>query len=854
MISLWRSLRDRFREKRRSRARRTVQALVARYQVFRSLLDDNSRAVDLLTEIDLHLRSREGVAERGGQIRELLSITGEMAEKLDYLDGSRHSRLLNVHDRIETRLKAILSSLPEPSAEPPCLNLEDVLPHMVPAVGKKAATLARLGNDRGYSVPGGFVVTVTACREFLRSERLWNRLALLQQYQLSGESVPADVVEKIRERIAEVPLPKDLGDALAEAGGRFLGAGRGLAVRSSSRVEDGLRHSFAGQFVTVLNVVDQAGLEEAFRKVVASAFSSRSLAYRRQAGFDMFDFDMAVLCVEMIPSRAAGVLLTRNPGSSDGTMMVSAVYGLGEAAVSGSSQADLYVIDRTGRIDPRRTMIAKKTTRLVCLLSGGIKEETVEPQLQGEPALKEGELAVLAGWGRELEALEGIPQDIEWAVGESGEFFLLQARPQGSGTRPADLPEGSPSLASGAVRASGGRATGMVCPIRRRKDLQTVGEVPSVLVMHQSLPDAAAVIDRVAAIVVDLGNPTDHLSLVAREKGIPMLCGLGDATSRFSPGIWLTVDGDRGTVQEAMEEAIDLARQEHLERKEKPAVGRRPADPEAEIVRELILPLNLTDAFGPTFTIAECRSLHDIVRYVHEKAVLAMFSAGDDALERGGLPVRIVDLDVPFIVNVIDLGGGLTPTEGYRRRVPPDEVRSVPFRALLDGIMTKGLNWGPAGAVNIGSVMSSWISDSSSARPVGLPNYAIISLDYLSLNARMDFHFTMIDAVCGTVAQSNYVRFRFKGGGTLPVQRHRRARCIGTILERHDFFTSVRDDLVTASLQAVPAEHITTALVTLGRLLGFTRLLDAVMREDDDVEKIAGAFMEGDYAMKRGDR
>ncbi|MDH3349777.1 MAG: hypothetical protein OEM02_16945, partial [Desulfobulbaceae bacterium] len=300
----------------------------------------------------------------------------------------------------------------------------------------------------------------------------------------------------------------------------------------------------------------------------------------------------------------------------------------------------------------------------------------------------------------------------------------------------------------------------------------------------------------------------------------------------------------------AMEAARDTAIHEKSTRErrrpEKPV-----SDPLCDGVRKFIVPLNLTDAYGPTFTIVECRSLHDIIRYAHEKAVLAMFEAGDITLEKGGASIHVVETMVPFHVNIIDLGGGLARGE-KRRFVPPAAVLSTPFIALWEGIATPGLRWGPPpGAVNIGSVMSKYLIDQRSPRPLGMPNYAIISRDYLNLNARMDFHFVMIDGLCGLTSRSNYVRFRFKGGGTSKGQCKRRATLIASILEGEGFFTDVRGDLVNGTIQGVTAEHLTEKLVVLGRLLGFTRLLDAAMQSDEIVEEMVLAFQEGDYALSR---
>jgi pyruvate,water dikinase len=117
------------------------------------------------------------------------------------------------------------------------------------------------------------------------------------------------------------------------------------------------------------------------------------------------------------------------------------------------------------------------------------------------------------------------------------------------------------------------------------------------------------------------------------------------------------------------------------------------------------------------------------------------------------------------------------------------------------------------------------------------------------MNARMDFHFIMIDAVASPEPRSNHIKFRFKGGGTNLNRRRRRAQCIGEIFEQYGFSVDVREDLINASLQGAAREAIEEKLVMVGRILGFTRLLDAAMGDDALIGKVARAFMAGDYAL-----
>jgi pyruvate,water dikinase len=107
----------------------------------------------------------------------------------------------------------------------------------------------------------------------------------------------------------------------------------------------------------------------------------------------------------------------------------------------------------------------------------------------------------------------------------------------------------------------------------------------------------------------------------------------------------------------------------------------------------------------------------------------------------------------------------------------------------------------------------------------------------------------MIDSVCGIDSRSNYIRFRFKGGGTTALQRQRRVQSIAEILETSGFNCDVKDDLVTADLSGAPQKVIEEKLAVLGRLLGFTRLLDAAMRSAETPRMVAEAFLAGNYQL-----
>ena len=834
-----------------------LNTLKYRYQIFRALLEDNYRAMTLLTGIGAKFRTGAATAPLlADQINGLIRVVGEMIEKQEQLAPASVNGLSVRYQNIAAKIRAALAALPGTDSSPFCLPLRAVDESMLQSVGGKAANLAILKRSIGLAVPDGFVLTAAAGRFFLEHNGLLLSIITLLRPFLEQKQVPGTAeLEQVRRQILAAPLPTSLVETIRKVAAPWVGnpVRSRLAVRSSAVSEDSRLHSFAGQFETVLNVSGPEALLQAVKQVIASAFSGRNISYRLHAGLDPLEYDLAILCLEMVEAESSGTLFTRDPNDPEsGRMLISAVFGLGELAVSGSGSADIYRPHRFGEAEII-TSIASKEQRLVMQADGGTVIEQLPAQMHSQSVLSFQQLSELVQAGLAIERKFGNPQDIEWAYDGQGRLVILQSRPFRMASRPVGGPgrQARQILLEGGMAASRGEGIGRAHLVLGREDLHELPEGPLVLILHQSLPDAVEVLDRVAALVVDLGNPVDHLSCVAREYGIPMLSGIEHASKRIAKDTWIVVNANEGRIYGAGEGEATQAFRQHSSRPQFKHQERIPQTPGLRELYGAIIPLHLTDAYGPTFAIQECRSLHDIIRYLHEKAVLAMFAGGDDLIEHAGTAVRHLQSEVPFLVSLIDLGGGFSDQVGRGRFITAEQVRSAPFTALWRGVTTPGLYWGPTGGnVATGGVMSRWLTDHRSARPIGMPNYALISRDYLNLNARMDFHFIMVDTLCGIDSRSNSIRFRFKGGGTTLAQRRRRIRCIAEILEANGFLCNVQDDLLTATIQGGAASLIEEKLVCVGRLLGFTRLLDAAMVDDNVAAATAQAFLAGNYSLE----
>jgi pyruvate,water dikinase len=269
----------------------------------------------------------------------------------------------------------------------------------------------------GLPVPPGFVVPANALADALPDHGA--ELHALAEAQNA---------ESAQELIRSVELDPALRHAVLDAYAA-LGGGQDdapVAVRSSACAEDSEAASFAGQQETFLHVRGGDAVRLRIRDCWASFFSERALFYRSQKG-SLSDLGMAVVIQRMVHADVAGVLFTCDPvHNRRDRMVVEAVIGLGEAAVSGAVTPDHYVLKRDGRV--RKAQVHQQPYAIVAGEMGGVIERPLSPDEGGVRKADDELLAELARIGADLEERVGVPQDIEWAV-QDGELYVLQARP-----------------------------------------------------------------------------------------------------------------------------------------------------------------------------------------------------------------------------------------------------------------------------------------------------------------------------------------------------------------------------------------------------------------------------------------
>ncbi len=435
----------------------------------------------------------------------------------------------------------------------------------VPRVGGKNASLGEMIANLAHSgvkVPGGFATTAQAFWDFLDHNdlraRINDRLAALD---VGDVTALAAAGAEIRGWVEAAALPAALETGLRDAY-RALGSTVSVAVRSSATAEDLPDASFAGQQETYLHVQGEAALLDYVRKVFASLYNDRAIAYRVHHGFAHADVALSAGVQRMVRSdlAAAGVMFTLDTesGFRDAVFITSA-YGLGETVVQGSVNPDEFYVHKPmlaqGRPAVVRRELGTKAVRMVWRDGATVTEDT-PVALRRKFSLTDAEVLELARQAVTIETHYGRPMDIEWAKdGETGELFIVQARPETVKARAGGVGERYVLQGTGEVRISG-RAIGQKIGAGRVRVIASPAEMDRVqpgdiLVTDMTDPDWEPVMKRAAAIVTNRGGRTCHAAIVARELGIPAVVGAGEATLVLKEGEAVTVscaEGDTGYV------------------------------------------------------------------------------------------------------------------------------------------------------------------------------------------------------------------------------------------------------------------------------------------------------------------
>ncbi len=824
-----------------------------RYRNFQQLISANNKALELMAGIELALKGERpfGMTFVRSSATAIAVDVFRMVRKIMLLAPGKYDELEERFNQIQKAIEKILTKKKPLRDDRLVLPLSRIDKNMADVVGGKMANLGEIRNAVGLKVPPGFVITTAAYQMFFDHNDLRTEInRRLQSADLDDIQQLYTLQAGLDRLIVEAGLPQELADAILEAW-RATEEEAGFeitaALRSSALGEDEAGSSFAGMHRSELNISAQNVLQ-AYKEIVASKYSLQAMTYRLKKGFKDEDIAMCVGCLVMVDALAGGVMYSRNPiDINDDAIFINSAWGLPKAVVDGTIDCDLFVVSRRPSLAVIHSDVRDKDRKFVCYpLEGICRIDLTADGSRRQPSLSEEQALTLAEMALQMEAHYGAPQDIEWAVGHEGEVVILQCRPlQQVAAAERSLPQvprrqrAEEVLIEGGITASPGAASGPVHRLERGLDMLAFPE-GGILVAREALPRWASLINRAAGVVTAHGSFAGHLANVAREFGVPALFGVADAMSRLENGDTITVDATGKT--------IHRGRAEHLLTAQEKKQGLMEGSPVYNTLQQasaFIVPLNLLDPAAPEFVPANCRTLHDITRFIHEKSVREMFSFGKEHnfSERSS---KQLYYKVPMQWWILNLDDGYRD-EVKGKYVKLENIASVPMLAFWEGFAA--IVWdGPPAIDGKGLMSVMFQSTANTALNTGRRsrfadhNYFMISKNFCNLSSRLGYHFTTMEALVTDRNEENYVKFQFKGGAADLDRKARRADFIGRLLEDHGFKTEVFQDNLEARTEGHEPEFMKKRIEIIGYLCLHTRQIDMIMSNETMVKYYRAKF------------
>ncbi len=829
-----------------------------KYTSFKSVLEANSELLKIISDFEQKLSENSifPMAYIRTQTARVIFHAERMVKSFEQLSGRPYPPFREMLNRMNDLFAAQRDKKPAPATTDYVIPYTSINKEMIAAVGGKSANLGEI-KALGFPIPRGFAITTKAFHELIQANDLLDQIRMQKMELNTNDPESIDRISRnIQDLFLKAIVPPPVEQAILDAYERFVDDRKQthVALRSSAIGEDS-DLTFAGQYLTVLNVPPDKIIPE-YLKVLASLFTPRAIFYRLYMNIPFGEAVMSVACLEMVDAKASGVLYTASPYDlQDNNILINALWGLGTSVVDGRATPDVYKLSKEPGHNLLSANIANKSGLVTIHPDGYVMEKTVEENLQKHPCLRPEQMAQLAGYAVMIEKHYKCPQDIEWAVDKHDQVIILQSRPlriEDRGTEEAiarEYPGHAVILADGDI-ACPGVGFGPAFPVRSVQELKDFPE-GAVLVTNQSSPLYVMVMKKASAIVVESGSVTGHMASLAREFHVPTLLNMKNAMSLIQKDEFITVDAANGRIyQGKVEELIQQQRP-------KPTIIYTPVYQALKLISEHIIPLNLTNPNSSKFTPENCKTIHDVMRFIHERSYTEMFNISDYTTDYGNISFKL-NAPLPLDLYVIDLGQGLINlpgTKAERGKVSIDAVVSAPFKAILSGMLHKGLIHGEPRPVNFKgfiSVMSEQMlsPQANSANRFGEKSFAIISDKYMNFSSRVGYHYSILDAYCGPVPNMNYINFSFMGGAADLLRRSRRARLIQQILQSLKFLVEVHGDRVTARFTKQPEEIIQEKLDQVGRLLIYTRQMDMLMHTEQSITTLSESFLKEDYRFK----
>ena len=819
---------------------------------FRRILERNIRVLELMADMGEKL-SGEYIFDRQyilSVVEELNLLLKRHIADLGSLDGKNSGALVKAFDRVNERIREETAGERPLISDIPFIRRTDEIMtarnHAREELGTENIMMGEIRHRLALRSPEGFFLTTRAFTEYMEHNGLTPHGKAYFDRLEKGHWKAADkALKDLRSLILGGEVPRKVAEGILAEADRLC------RKSGTDRISFSVRGcEWSGEKETALDIpfrtflnVPRKKMVNVYKDVVADFLCSSRLHH-----YPYDNFSISAGYFAMVDSKSSGFLRTFDPDCPENeTMAVGAFLGLGGALKDVEGDFDRYGVSREAPHHILSRDVVRKDRMLTLRGDDGTLWMNIPHYTCRAPSVRDDQLTRLAETAILIERYVKRPLEITWCFDREENLFVLRISPLS--VRIPAKEKVSPvetAIRNAKVLFSGkgmvvqsGIATGRVFVVRNEEDLDHF-PAGAILVSDRTSPRYLRIIRKVNGILTSVGSPTGHMAAMAREFRVPAIVNCGEVLKGLKTGDEITIDAAynviyAGAVKEL--QRFELMEEDLFEESSEYLMLRRLIDH--------IGALNLIDPHSANFSPGGCRTYHDIMRYVHEMAIRKLIDLSAGYKHRGHVPVSRLEMDIPLGIFIAEIDEKTSP--GHRTRIRECDVDSIPMQALLAGLRESGMWSTKPLSVDMGSFMSSLTRtfSYSLAMPeqVGM-NLALISEEYMNLNLRLGYHYTIVDALISDRTEENRISFRFFGGVTDFSRRSMRVKFIHMILEKFDFRVESHGDLVVGRFKKAPRSRMVGKMKMIGGLIGYTRQLDVQMNSEERLVCCVNDFMD----------
>jgi pyruvate,water dikinase len=435
-------------------------------------------------------------------------------------------------------------------------------------VGEQGFYLSHLLRE-GHPVLPGFVVTARFFWEFLQTidwlEPLFVDLPESSLYfDVNQPRQLQAIAQHLCQQLLDTPLPEPWSHQI-QANIEQLNT-PALIFYPSLTISGA--ESTSSLFTSVIAWGDPQSSLFGLKQAYCELFRAKSLLYWQRCGVRLQDLQPVVL-VQPLQSVQASGFVQIQPQAWE----IHSTWGLEFSLLWGENQADRYRIEpQTKRV--KQQHLGSKTILYDLKCSPDQPTKYPIPQKQFGTPISELPIdaAILSeeqqGFSLTSEQLQSLIQLIQKVVLDlpltQGFYWrLLQSSPEKepefyvSGMGSPEIPIFSPVLNPEVPQCqhhfqglgvASGQCKGIAYVLNTLESIPPQLPENTVLVVPAITWDYLPLLKQSVAIITEQGGMTSHGAIVARELGIPAICGIVNATLQIKTGESLFVDGNRGEI------------------------------------------------------------------------------------------------------------------------------------------------------------------------------------------------------------------------------------------------------------------------------------------------------------------